>query len=1087
MRVRDEQMAALRKDVTARSLVEQLSSGTGGARYDQATGTIHSHDAVGRRKQIRLGNSGFVEELRTATGRSIRFLHDSEGRILGVQEFSGQQTTFGYGPNSQLNSIARNGSQFCTIHRNEEDTLCTIAFWDGSTLQSSHSPTGKPLQLKDRLGGASVFNYDNDELLTEFVNARGESTRFEYDRVGRPATTTHVDGRRESVLAYDAMDNPVEVAHNGESTFKASYSARNCPTAVSYSDGTEYKFVRDDKNRITEAIGPGANTKFTYDGQGLPVEETTNGETFRMEYDASGLLTALEYPDKTRVSFLYDEDKRLVGCNDWTGGTTHFAHDGDRTVTVRTPNRITQQVLLHQNGKPERVRLSEDAHGRVLADTQLEYDIQQRLFSRTEFGYERRNYVYDAESQLTGVYAGDRWLEYYAYDPTGNRAASHRGPATVESGNRLTRPGADIYEYDARGNVMASVVDGERWTFDYDLRNQMVAAHGPSGTVRFGYDALGRRISKTTDSRQTRYVWCGEQVMREIVTTEQGVATRDYLYQPSTYKPLAMRIGADCYFFHTNHASTPERISNASGQIVWSARYESFGEAQIDVALIENPLRFQGQYYDDETKLHYNRFRYYSPRLGRYLSVDPAGLLGGHNLYTYVGNDPVNRTDPLGLWWEIAVSALAAGAVAAAVVLTAPVSLPVLAVGALAVMSGVVVGLGVHDGITQYQETGHVCVPCLLWGAAKSVGVGLAVVGAIALAPEAAAVIGGAALVVGIGSLAYTLWNWDNMDHNARMDATGGVLGGLLFAAGARAISGVRGLFRGGGAPEEGPVVDDGPHGNSAKDAAKTRVGEPGTTRRGDKMAGAAQNTETEGDPSVATNKEAKTANEDGKMTQLMQDRIAAQKQILETNRRLMNEGKTPEQIAQMSEAEMRAELAKDGLPSEVQGMDTAEQLGKTNQRVQRFNDQKPLTEKDWQGMRDEIGNHGEVGAADAELQKIEAAEGRPATPQDLEKLTVHTTEVPPKGEPVTDEAMPRCQHCQGILKGVKVTPELAEAEQSMNSRGQEPVSGSEEPPLAPFTSPGGNDDSDGGSGGAGNTGGGGEEGASGVDSLFDD
>ena len=1084
MRVRDEQMAALRKDVTARSLVEQLSSGNGGARYDHATGTIHSHDAVGRRKQIRLGNSGFVEEIRTARGRSIKFLHDSEGRILGVQEFSGQQTTFGYGPNSQLNSIACNGNQLCTIHRNEEDTLCTVAFWDGSTLQSNHTPTGKPLQLKDRLGGASVFNYDNDELLTEFINARGESTRFEYDQAGRPATTTHVDGRRESVLAYDAMGHPIEVAHNGASTFTASYSALNCPAAINYRDGTEYKFVRDDKNRIAEAIGPGVHTKFSYDEQGLPVEETTNGETFRMEYDASGLLTVLEYPDKSRVSFTYDEDKRLVGCTDWAGGSTDFAYDGDRAVAIRTPNRITQHVSLHQNGQPERIRLSEDAQGRVISDTRLEYDIQQRLCSRTEWGNERRQYVYDAESQLTGVYAGERWLEYYSYDPAGNRAASHRGPATVEPGNRLTRPGADTYEYDARGNVTASTVDGQPWTFEYDLRNQMVAAHGPSGTVRFGYDALGRRISKTTDSRQTRYVWCGEQVMREIVTSDQGVVTRDYLYQPSTYKPLAMRIGADCYFFHTNHASTPERISSASGQIVWSARYESFGEAHIDVALIDNPLRFQGQYYDDETKLHYNRFRYYSPRLGRYLSVDPIGLLGGHNLYTYVGNDPVNRADPLGLWWEVALSAVAAGAVAAAVVLTAPVSLPILAVGALAVMSGVVVGLGVHDGITQYQETGHVCVPCILWGAAKSIGIGLVVVAAAAAFPAAATAIGVAALVVGAGSLAYTLWNWDNMDHDQRMDATGGILGGLLFAAGARAVSGVRGLFK--GAPEEGPVVEDGPHGSSAKDAAKGRVQEPGTTRRGDKMAGAAKNTETDGEPSTATNKEAAAANQKGEMTQLMKDRIAAQEQILETNRRLMNEGRTPEQIAKMSDAEMRAELAKDGVSSEVQGMDTAKQLRNTNERVQRFDDANPVTEKDWQGMREEIGNHGEVKAVDAELQKIEAAEGRPATPEDLKKILLHNTQKPSQGEPVTDEAMPRCQHCQGLTHGVKVTPELSAAEQSMGSRAQEPVSGSNGPPLAPFTPPGGNDDGTGGTGGAGSTGGGGEEGASGVDSLFD-
>ena len=810
MRLRDEHMAALRKDATARSLVKRLSFSKGTAQYDQATCTIHSQDAVGRRKQIRLSSAGFVEEIRTASGRFTKFLKDADGRMLGVQESSGQQTTFDYGPDSRLRSIARDGKQICEIQLDAEQTFCNFTFWDRSTLRSNFSPSGKPLQIKDRLEGVNVFNYDNDESLTEFINARGESTRFEFNDEGLPATTIHADGRRESALAYDGMGNPIEVANNGEPTFTASYSARKCPTSVNYSDGSEYKFVRDNKNRIVEAIGPGAHTKFSYDEQGLPIKETTNGETFRMEYDASGLLTAVKYPDGTKVSFSYDEDKRLTGYSDWTGNTTHLAYDGDRAVAIRTPNRLTQQVILHPNGKPERVRLTDDAQGRVVADTCFEYDIQQRLATRGEFGAEQHHYVYDAESQLTGVYVGQSWLENYYYDPAGNRTASHLGPAVVEAGNRVTRQGADTYEYDARGNIIASTTDGQQWTFEYDLRNQMVAAHGPSGTVRFEYDALGRRISKITDARHVRYVWCCEQITREIITTDQGVVTRDYLYQPSTYTPLAMRVGSDCYFYHTNHSGTPDRISDASGQIVWSARYESFGNAYIDVALIDNPLRFQGQYYDDETKLHYNRFRYYSPRLGRYLSVDPIGLVGGHNLYSYVGNDPVNRTDPLGLWWETAESALAAGVVAAVIVATAPVSLPVLALGVLA---GVVVGLGVHDGITQYEETGHVCVHCILEGMAVSAVVGLGIIAAVAVLPEAAAaVVVGVAVAAGIESLADTLINWDNMNHDDRMRATGGVLGGVLLGLGARAVSGLRGLLGGSKAPvgeNTGPKTTD--------------------------------------------------------------------------------------------------------------------------------------------------------------------------------------------------------------------------------------------------------------------------------------
>ncbi|MBV6286736.1 RHS repeat-associated core domain-containing protein [Pseudomonas aegrilactucae] len=65
---------------------------------------------------------------------------------------------------------------------------------------------------------------------------------------------------------------------------------------------------------------------------------------------------------------------------------------------------------------------------------------------------------------------------------------------------------------------------------------------------------------------------------------------------------------------------------------------------------VGNPIRFQGQYHDPETGLHYNRFRYYEPRMARYISRDPIGMLGGLNVYSYVSNRPVMRVDPLGLF-----------------------------------------------------------------------------------------------------------------------------------------------------------------------------------------------------------------------------------------------------------------------------------------------------------------------------------------------------------------------------------------------------------------------------------------------------
>jgi len=94
--------------------------------------------------------------------------------------------------------------------------------------------------------------------------------------------------------------------------------------------------------------------------------------------------------------------------------------------------------------------------------------------------------------------------------------------------------------------------------------------------------------------------------------------------------------------------SVPQRITNTTQQTVWAADYQPFGQATLTTALISNPLRFPGQYYDEETGLHYNYFRDYDPGTGRYMQSDPIGLGGGLNTYGYVGGNPVGFTDPTG-------------------------------------------------------------------------------------------------------------------------------------------------------------------------------------------------------------------------------------------------------------------------------------------------------------------------------------------------------------------------------------------------------------------------------------------------------
>ncbi len=109
-------------------------------------------------------------------------------------------------------------------------------------------------------------------------------------------------------------------------------------------------------------------------------------------------------------------------------------------------------------------------------------------------------------------------------------------------------------------------------------------------------------------------------------------------------------------YYHHDHLGTPIQATDRGGIVVWSAQYSAFGQATIttptatdDKPVIASSLRFPGQVEDAETGLYYNWHRYYDPALGRYVTADSIKLWGGVNFYAYVGGNPVNLTDPLGL------------------------------------------------------------------------------------------------------------------------------------------------------------------------------------------------------------------------------------------------------------------------------------------------------------------------------------------------------------------------------------------------------------------------------------------------------
>ncbi|WP_350307607.1 RHS repeat domain-containing protein, partial [Photorhabdus viridis] len=255
------------------------------------------------------------------------------------------------------------------------------------------------------------------------------------------------------------------------------------------------------------------------------------------------------------------------------------------------------------------------------------------------------------------------------------REAEERGLSkTMEpQGDRLNRWREWRYEHDPHGNITRRAGSmRETQDYRYDGDNRLTVAVIGNTTARYHYDALGRRIRKVVKIgidglaryEQTDFVWHGLRLLQER-EAKRG-ETQTYCYEShDSYTPLASIITKgtrhDYYWYHTDINGAPLEVTDEDGKIAWAEKYSTFGELDgAPLAYFTDPalssksfdfrqnLRYAGQYFDKETGLHFNTYRYYAPEIGRFITPDPIGLAGGLNLYAYVPN-PVSWIDPLGL------------------------------------------------------------------------------------------------------------------------------------------------------------------------------------------------------------------------------------------------------------------------------------------------------------------------------------------------------------------------------------------------------------------------------------------------------
>jgi RHS repeat-associated protein len=331
--------------------------------------------------------------------------------------------------------------------------------------------------------------------------------------------------------------------------------------------------------------------------------------TFGFGYDALSRRTSLTRPNGVNTSYSYDNLSRLVSVLHQRGGSTI---DGAAYTVDNVGNRMSRTP--QPTGSTS-------------------------------------NYAYDAIYQLTGVVQGSTTTESYSYDFVGNRLNSLGMPSyAYNSSNELTSSSNATYGYDANGNTVTRNDSSGITTFAWDYENRLtnVTLPGSGGTVTFKYDPLGRRIYKSSPSAASIFAYDGDNLIEE--TNATGAVVTRYSQGQSIDEPLAEFRSGGTSYYEADGLGSVTSLSSSTGAVANTYTYDSFGQLTASTGTLSSPFRYTGREFDTETSLYYYRARYYDSQTGRFLSEDPIGsVFGDSNLYPYVGNDPLDRVDPLGL------------------------------------------------------------------------------------------------------------------------------------------------------------------------------------------------------------------------------------------------------------------------------------------------------------------------------------------------------------------------------------------------------------------------------------------------------
>lgn len=579
--------------------------------FSQLQSTIDPNNNV---TQITLDGLGNPVQITDPLNHSSQVVFDVQGRPITVTDPLNHTTTidyFGGDPNRVVDALGRANVR-----------VTDVVGRAVSLMDPNHNATAYTYDALDRVtsvadpnGGVIQFSYDeNGNVLTQ-TDARNNVTTFTYDSLNRVLSKTDQLGHVES-YTYDAIGNLATKTDRKGQTSSYTYDGLNRLTAINYGD-SNVAYTLDAGDRVTQIVDSANGTiGKSYDALDRLTQETSSQGTVTWTYDAGGRRSSMTVSGQPAVSYGYDAASRLIQVQQ-AAGTINGNQVQTVTIGYDAANRRNQLVL------PNGVKAS---------------------------------YAYDAASQLSGIiYAksddtiiGDL---SYSYDSTGRRTtvagslanvdfpAALSGTPSYNANNQLTLWNGVSYTYDLNGSLLS---DGSA-TYAWNSRNQL-ASIGGSTAASFQYDAVGRRRQTTISGTTTTFLYDGDNFVQKVIgssTFSQLTGGLDEIF--AQYSGTGVNVPL------TDALGSSLGETNGSQQVTTDYSYEPYGATSRNGADTGNTQQYTGR-ENDLSGLYYYRARYYNPATGRFTSEDPIGWASGQpNDYAYVGGDPINLIDPMGL------------------------------------------------------------------------------------------------------------------------------------------------------------------------------------------------------------------------------------------------------------------------------------------------------------------------------------------------------------------------------------------------------------------------------------------------------